>query len=266
VVNALVGFRNRFSSGGYDIRAVSDVANPSCVANAGHYYLYDNVFQRQLNIPMVYWRQYNSVCTNHQQVNLYYTYLLRVIDMAAAGVGSVTVKINNSYNTEVVNKTTNADGYLLDEQVTVTAATGTTVTDSSKSWTVDDHRGKEFYFTSGANAGNKFVVKSNTATQLTFHDTVSPTPSANDRGGFPVFLRRMNMTHDDSKGEGAGSAFEIRTDYNPFTLTVSKSGYLVNGQKFSIITPTSEVIVLEKDSNNRILIDEINEETYVQIT
>ena len=111
------------------------------------------------------------------------------------------------------------------ETIAITAATATTITDSSKSWTVDAHRGKEIIITSGVNAGLRRVVKSNTATQLTLMDALAMACSAGDRAGFPFYALRCAIDHDPATGGGVGSGYQIITDKYPHSLTITKAGF-----------------------------------------
>jgi hypothetical protein len=69
------------------------------------------------------------------------------------------------------------------------------------------------------------VIKSNTATQLTLMDALATACSAGDRAGFPFYALRCAINHDPSKGGGVGSGYQIITDKNPHTLTITKAGY-----------------------------------------
>jgi hypothetical protein len=60
---------------------------------------------------------------------------------------------------------------------TITAATATTLTDSTQAWTVNEHIGKTVRILSGASDGEDGVIISNTATELTV-PTWDDTPSA----------------------------------------------------------------------------------------
>lgn len=179
---------------------------------------------RQNNLPVIDWTKYASD-TIWPTVYLYHTCLLRVADKDGNPISGATVTLKDSGGATEKTTTTNTDGYFLDEAIAITAATTTTITDSSKSWTVDAHRGKEIIITSGVNAGQRCVVKSNTATQLTLMDALATACSVGDRAGFPFYALRCAIDHDPSKGGGVGSAYQIITDKNPHTLIITKTGY-----------------------------------------
>ena len=146
-------------------------------------------------------------------------------DKNGNAISGATVTLKDSGGATEKTTTTNTDGYFLDETIAITNATTTTITDSSKSWTVDAHRGKEIIITSGVNAGQRCVVKSNTATQLTLMDALATACSAGDRAGLPFYALRCAINHDPATGGGVGSGYQIITDKNPHTLTITKTGY-----------------------------------------
>ena len=156
---------------------------------------------------------------------LYHTCLLRVAGQDGNAISGATVTLKDSGGVIEKSAVTDADGYFLDETIAITHATSTTIADSSKSWAADAHRGKEITITSGVNAGQRCVVKSNTATQLTLMDVLATVCSAGDRAGFPLYALRCAINHDPAKGGGVGSGYQIITDKNPHTLTITKAGY-----------------------------------------
>jgi hypothetical protein len=179
---------------------------------------------RQNNLPVIDWTKYASD-TIWPTVYLYHTCLLRVADQDGNAISGALVTLKDSGGATEKTTFTNTDGYFLDETIAITAATATTITDSSKSWTVDAHRGKEVIITSGVNAGLRCVVKSNTATQLTLMDALATACSAGDRAGFPFYALRCTIDHDPATGGGVGSGYQIITDKTPHSLTIAKAGY-----------------------------------------
>ena len=177
----------------------------SHVSNTYHLSMYDIYCPfRQNNLPVIDWTKYASD-TIWPTVFLYHTCLLRVADKNGNAISGATVSLKDSDGATEKTTTTNTDGYFLDEAIAITAATTTTITDSSKSWTVDAHRGKEIIITSGVNAGLRCVVKSNTATQLTLMDAMATACSAGDRAGLPFYALRCAIDHDPATGGGVGS-------------------------------------------------------------
>lgn len=61
---------------------------------------------------------------------------------------------------------------------TATAGAATTLTDSGKSWTVNEHVGREVWIASGTGVGQARTITSNTATQLTVSDAWGTNPDA----------------------------------------------------------------------------------------
>jgi len=213
-------YRMSFASTG-----ASDLMCKSHVSSTYHLSMYDIYCPfRQNNLPIIDWMKYASD-TVWPTVFLYHTCLLRVADQDGNAISGATVTLKDSGGAIEKTTTTNADGYFLDETIAITAATATTITDSSKSWTVDAHRGKEIIITSGVNAGQRCVVRSNTATQLTLMDALATACSAGDRAGFPFYAWRCAIDHDPATGGGVGSGYQIITDKNPHTLTITKAGY-----------------------------------------
>lgn len=203
----------------------SDLKCKSHASSTYHLSMYDIYCPfRQNNLPIIDWTKYASD-TIWPTVYLYHTCLLRVADQDGNAVSGATVTLKDSAGATEKTTTTNTDGYFLDEPIAITAATATTITDSSKSWTADAHRGKEIIITSGVNAGQRCVVKSNTATQLTLMDALATACAARDRAGLPFYAWRCAVDHDPSKGGGVGPAYQIITDKNPHTLTITKAGY-----------------------------------------
>ena len=101
-------------------------------------------------------------------VSLYHTCLLRVADKDGNAISGATVTLKDSGGATEKTTSTNTDGYFLDETIAITAATTTTITDSSKSWTVDTLRGKEIIITSGVNA------RSSVRDQEQYRDPINP--------------------------------------------------------------------------------------------
>jgi hypothetical protein len=88
-----------------------------------------------------------------------------------------------------------------------TSATSTTVTDTNSGFGTNALVGAPIFITSGAAAGQKSVVSSNTAHTITFSPSISPTPSAGDgylvtrwttdpSDGYPVFYAWSNVYED----------------------------------------------------------------------
>ena len=131
----------------------SDLMCKSHVSSTYHLSMYDIYCPfRQNNLPVIDWTKYASD-TIWPTVSLYHTCLLRVADKNGNAISGATVTLKDNGGATEKTTSTNTDGYFLDETIAITAATTTTITDSSKSWTVDAHRGKEIIITSGVNAG-----------------------------------------------------------------------------------------------------------------
>jgi hypothetical protein len=190
-----------------------------------HLSMYDiNCPFRQNNLPVIDWTRYASD-TIWPTVSLYHTCLLRVADKDGNAITGAAVTLKDSGGATEKSAVTNTDGYFLEETIAITAATTTTITDSSKGWTAGAHRGKEIIITSGVNAGLRCVVRSNTATQLTLMDALATACSPGDRAGFPFYALRCTIDHDPATGGGVGSGYQIITDKTPHSLTITKAGF-----------------------------------------
>ena len=245
-VNPIIAYRVKVNNKRqYDVLSKSN-SNP-CY----DFYLYDCEFPfRQLNKPLIYWRQYNADDGYHQKVNLYYSFLLKNKDATGTAIPEATVVITNNLGSEAVNTTTNTDGYLLEDKITITSVSSSTITDSSKSWDTDEHRGKQVVITSGGNAGMLFVIKSNTSDTLTLHDEFAINPEIGDRAGLPYFLQRSQTVHNEDAGQGTGSAYQIETDYNPYTVTITKAGYKPRTIKYTMDEKRVEIEKLTADGTD----------------
>jgi hypothetical protein len=207
------------STGPYDLLCKSHVSSTY------HLSVYDIYCPfRQNNLPVIEWVKYASD-TIWPTVFLYHTCVLRVADKDGTAISGAMVTFKDSGGATEKSAVTNTDGYFLEETIAITNATTTTITDDSKSWTADIHRGKEIIITSGVNAGQRCVVKSNTATRLTLMDALVTACSAGDRAGFPFYALRCAIDHDPATGGGVGSGYQIITDKNPHTLTINKAGF-----------------------------------------
>jgi len=85
-------------------------------------------------------------------------------------------------------------------------------------------------------------VISNTSDTLTFGDNFSVTPSVGDKVGIISEIHISNSVHED----GGGATDTTTTDYEPFTLTIKKSGYKTYKSKFTLNKKFDEIITLSK--------------------
>lgn len=101
---------------------------------------------------------------------------------------------------------------------TATAATSTTLTDATKSWTPNAFAGMNVEMLSGAASGQSKVITSNTATQITISGTWSVTPAFGD---FYRVIKLPDATTNYSIRDGAadGSTYAIKQLANPTGTT-----------------------------------------------
>jgi len=174
-------------------------------------------------------------------VKVYFNVILKVIDKddVVSGAG-VVIKDKNGdlgedYDEGDTSFTTDTDGMIFAEKINITSVSSDSITDSTKSWTTDEWLGRNVYINS---TGEILKVKSNTATTITLISDFVSEPSVDDNAGIILELLRFTEVQ-------AG-----RTDYNPFTLTISKSGYKTYECEFTLSEKTNWTITLSKVKDN----------------
>jgi hypothetical protein len=181
------------------------------------------------NLPTVSW--YASIFNDYCDV--YRSLILRIVDRNDNAIvgASVTIKdvsgnVAADFNgTSINNLATDSQGYLWLEKVTVTAATTTTISDSSKNWTVDQWKGRNLYIVAGTQRGKIIKIKSNTATQLTLCETLSGAPVVGDTVGIKLEIKQARLTHKAATGAGYGDAYTTKDIKTPHTFIIFKNGY-----------------------------------------
>jgi hypothetical protein len=174
-----------------------------------------------------------------------YSALIRVLDSSGNAISGATVTLTDTFGTQVFSYTTNTDGYCGEDSGTMTTATSSTVTDTSKSWTTDQWWFKELFVTSGSGAEQRRIIKKgNTATVLTMAWNFVITPATNDRYIMIPYVDVKKFVPAAFTPNSTQSS--TVTTYSPFTLKVSKSGYRTHTKKFSITKRIDESITLDK--------------------
>lgn len=191
--------------------------------------VYPNSTDSEL-LPVFKWVGTND--TSYAKV--YFNFILKVVDVAANTISGAIVAVkdkdgNNGVDSDgtALNLTTDGDGMLFRERITVTAATASTITDSSKSWTIDQWKGRNIYIN---DTGEVMKIKSNTATVLTLIADVLVTTSVGDKLGIIFELLRFKAMHK----VGGGDIETTRTEYSPFILKIKKAEYQTYKKKFTI--------------------------------
>lgn len=91
------------------------------------------------------------------------------------------------------NFTITVDGsYSIDDSGTATSGTTGVLNDTGKAWTANEHSGKILHITAGNNAGNYYVIDTNTATQLNIY--ASAWSSFNNTSQYQI-LDRTSVLH-----------------------------------------------------------------------
>lgn len=201
--------------------------------------------------PSIYW---GSGATGY--VDLWRQLLLRVQDPNGAPVAGQTVSVKDVNGSSAADfdggtadgLTTDDDGYLWLEKVAVTSATSNTVTDSSKSWAVNEFEGREFILTNGNARWQRMQVKSNNATTLTFTEDFVNTPSADDTGGIVLELKEARCTYKDGSGAGYGAEHTDRTFLSPYAITMSRDDYGDYEAVIALDAAKSLIVTLQETS------------------
>ena len=191
-------------------------------------------------LPVISW--YNQTST----VQLWNSILLKVLDEAGNPISNATIVIkdkNGNTITDFAGKstyTTDNAGVLFSEKISITGATSTTITDSSKSWTTNQWLGYNIFIASGNGINQKAKVLSNTATTITITEPFLVTPSVGDYAGIITEIKTAIMTY------GGSTYVSNKSILNPFTITISKAGYETYYQKQNITSKIDQTITLKK--------------------
>ena len=197
-------------------------------------------------LPVIYWNNQTST------VQLWNSILLKVLDEAGNPISNATIVIkdkNGNTITDFAGKstyTTDNAGMLFSEKISITGATSTTITDSSKSWTTNQWLGYNIFIASGNGINQKAKVLSNTATTITITEPFLVTPSIGDYAGIITEIKTAIMTY------GGSEYVSNKNILNPFTITISKTGYETYYQKQNITTKINQTITLKKAVPNLI--------------
>ena len=139
-------------------------------------------------------------------------FLARVVDSEGSPQSGASITILDDDDaaatdydgTLIGSLTTDSLGYLWREALTSTAVDADTLTVSGAGWSVDEWQGREIMFVEGVCAGERVMIKSNTSDTLTFVRALPDTPSAGDKAGILIDLKRYRATHKGGSGGGSG--------------------------------------------------------------
>lgn len=199
--------------------------------------------------PTCYWYLADDFTAT---LNVWFSIKLKVVNEFGTAINNASVTIKDSagslitdYNGGNIDYTSNSNGEIWAEKITVTSATTTTITDSSKSWTTNQWKGRNIFI-----KNQKRKIISNTATQITVNLAFTKTPSAGDTTGVITEIKRMKKMKKAGTGANVyGDANTTETDYAPFTLEIRKSGYKSYKTVFSPTAPMDLVVALQKVKN-----------------
>lgn len=176
---------------------------------------------------------------------------LKVVDKDNSVISGATVKLVDKDGTEIFSLTTNTDGYIGSDNGSMSGASSSSISDTSKSWTQDLYRWREVLITSGSGVGQRRYIPAQTGTPYTTLP-VAPnfvtTPSANDRYIIIPYVSWLKVV--PATEESSATVTSSYTSYNPFTLTISKSGYKTYKSTFTLDKAFDQVITLEKLKDN----------------
>jgi hypothetical protein len=199
-------------------------------------------------LPVISWN--DSVYTGIYN-DIFQSMRLLVTDVAGTGISGASVyfyDVNGAdaadFGTTTTVRTSDAQGYVWLEAITISSATSTTLTDSGKSWTTDAWIGRNVFIITGSGKNQLAKVKSNTATALTLCEALSTTPSANDLCGIVLEFKRARLTHKAASGNGTGAAYTDEALYTPHTIVIQKKGYETLRLKVTLDKPMNLVYKL----------------------
>jgi hypothetical protein len=171
--------------------------------------------------------------------------LLKIVDTTGTPIPNADVIIYDKNKNILKTLTTNEDGFATEEKGTVTSATTSTLSDTSKSWTTNQYMFKEVFITSGAGVGQRRYISSNTGNTLTLLPTLATALSTDSKYiVLPYITFGLNQPLSVST-----TAWSSYTDFTPHTIKVSKAGYVGTDIITSLKEKTNMTIELDKVKN-----------------
>lgn len=183
--------------------------------------------------------------TDASSLNIYYSILLKIQDRRLNGISGAAITITDGNGdpavdfsgVDITELQTDSDGFTYVESINITAVTSNTISDSSKSWTTDEWKGRNVHINE---TGEIYKVASNTATQLTFTEDIFTTPSTSTGAGVIPWVLRRSAVHTPS---GANTDSDI-TNYGDYILMVDSSGYVSHHAEMKINSSVDLKVVL----------------------
>jgi hypothetical protein len=208
--------------------------------------LYPNTLDTTNFLPYVLW---GAVPGLTDYVYILQSFRLRVVDGDGASLVGASVSIEDATTaaaddfdgTAVTAFTTDAEGDLWREKITISARTANTITDGTKVWGADEWKGRNIVINSGDGQGQQRKVETNTGTVLTFTEAFQVLPAVNDTAGIALELYRARMNHKAATGIGAGPAFTDTLLLTPHIVTISLAGYITRTVVYEMDRPREEI-------------------------
>jgi hypothetical protein len=176
-----------------------------------------------------------------------YSLQIQVVDANNVAISGATAVLKDVNGTVVWTYTTNPDGFIGSDSGTTTAVAAGSITDTGKSWGTNALRFFEVLITSGTGITQRRIIKyGNTATNLPVAPDYSPTPAIGDRYIIIPYVTTRTYVPTSWTPAGASKDSATPTELNPFTLTISKSGYKTYQSKLTISKALNEIITLSK--------------------
>ena len=202
--------------GSYHFQAYASHTGPS--------YMIDCEFYDENGIPTENLRiSWIGESANHK-IYEQYSLGLKVVDKDGNPISGARVKVWDVNGNLVLDALTNEDGIIGKESGTATSGSTTTLTDTSKNWTVDEWKGYKVKITGGTAANLEAIVQSNTADTLIF----SPIATAIDNTSRYILEPRLNRGYYMQPN---GNDITLET---PHTIEISKPGYQTYRKKFTV--------------------------------
>lgn len=175
-----------------------------------------------------------------------YSILIKVVDGDNEAINDSTAILVDKNNTEIFSYNTNVDGYPGQENGAISSATASTLTDSFKSWSSNQWWFQEVYITSGLGIGQRRIIKKgNTGTELQVAPDWDTTPNNTSKYIIIPYVRIKMFEPIDLITSNVWSTV---TNYNPFTLTLSKAGFNTYVLKLTIDKKMDSIITLGQNA------------------
>lgn len=214
-------------------------------------YIIDCYFGTVADTNKVRWQISSTVTYQNTEVYEGCSFLTRVVDKNGTAISGATILIKDINGSTVYTLTSNDDGYFGVDSGTVTSSVTDSISDSSKSWTTSQWRFSEVYITSGTGVGQRRIITiGNTATQITAGWGWDTLPTA---GAKFIFIPNIHykkfvpIAYTPSSSQNS-----TVTDYNPYTIIISKSGYKTIRKKVTVNGKIDWTVTMDKVLVNNI--------------